>query len=372
MPLLHPQSAPTPNFFLGNGEHELAHRAALLREHLPQEAEGIIHEADNICRHEFHLLGYEGLNYGPNIDWHFDPVHAKHSSLKPWFKINFLDIGEIGDHKVIWELNRHQHLVTLAKAWGLTGNRVYTRELVTQWYSWRKDNPYPLGINWASSLEAAFRSLSWLWIGNLLGGAPDLPVTFQTDILLALQLHGRHIERYLSTYFSRNTHLLGEGVALLFIGTLCPQIAAAQRWRNKGWKIVLEESERQVRPDGVYFEQALYYHVYALDFFLHARHLACESGINIPEQFDNVLKKMLDVVQALSASGPPEGFGDDDGGRLFNPRRNRVEHMTDPLALGAITYDCEQYAAASLTEEAIWLFGDKAIQKLTTSLVLNG
>ena len=363
-PLLHPQSAPTPNFFLGNGEQELAHRAALLREHLPQEAEGIIHEADNICRHEFHLLGYEGLNYGPNIDWHFDPVHAKHSSLKPWFKINFLDIREIGDHKVIWELNRHQHLVTLAKAWGLTGNRVYTRELVTQWYSWRKDNPYPLGINWASSLEAAFRSLSWLWIGNLLGGAPDLPVTFQTDILLALQLHGRHIERYLSTYFSRNTHLLGEGVALLFIGTLCPQIAAAQRWRNKGWKIVREESERQVRPDGVYFEQALYYHVYALDFFLHARHLACESGINIPEQFDNVLKKMLDVVQALSASGPPEGFGDDDGGRLFNPRRNRVEHMTDPLALGAITYDCEQYAAASLTEEAIWLFGDKAIQKL--------
>src|ERR1700732_3313531 len=83
MPLLHPQSAPTPNFFWGNGEHELAHRAALLREHLPQEAEGIIHEADNICRHQFHLLGYEGLNYGPNIDWHFDPVHAKHSSLKP-------------------------------------------------------------------------------------------------------------------------------------------------------------------------------------------------------------------------------------------------------------------------------------------------
>ena len=132
MPLLHPQSAPTPSFFWGNGEHELAHSAALLREHLPQEAEGIIHEANNICRIEFHSLGYEGLNYGPNIDWHFDPVHAKHSSLKPWFKINSLNIREIGDHKVIWELNRPQHLVTLAKAWGLTGNRVYTRELVTQ------------------------------------------------------------------------------------------------------------------------------------------------------------------------------------------------------------------------------------------------
>jgi hypothetical protein len=97
MPLLHPQSAPTPNFFLGNGEHELAHRAALLRGHLPQEAEGIIHEADNICRHEFHLLGYEGLNYGPNLALRSSSCKAQLAEAP--FKINFLDIREIGDHK---------------------------------------------------------------------------------------------------------------------------------------------------------------------------------------------------------------------------------------------------------------------------------
>jgi hypothetical protein len=361
-PLLRPQSAAHPRFFFGENKAEPAHRAALLLEHLPREAEKIIHEADSICRHQFHLLGYENLDYSNNLDWHFDPVHGKRSALKPWFKINFLDFREVGDHKVIWELNRHQHLVTLAKAWRLTGNQVYAKELASQWHSWQKENPYPLGINWASTLEVAFRSLSWLWIRNLLAGCQDLPATFQTEVLLALQLHGRHIERYLSTYFSPNTHLLGEVVALFFIGTLCPEIPAAERWRHSGWKMVLEESERQVRPDGVYFEQALYYHVYALDFFLHARQLANENGFAIPARFDNVLKKMLDVVQSLAESGPAEGFGDDDGGRVFNPRRNRVEHMTDPLALGAIVYDCGRYAAAGLTEEAIWMFGDKAIQ----------
>jgi hypothetical protein len=36
--------------------------------------------------------------------------------------------------------------------------------------------------------------------------------------------------------------------------------------------------------------------------------------------------------------------------------------MTDPLALGAILYDCDKYATAGLTEEAVWLFGDKAIE----------
>jgi len=355
------QTLSHPRFFFGENNEALAHRSELLREHLPGEAENIIAEADRICRHEFRLLGYETLDYGPHIDWHADPVHGTRSPLRPWFKINFLDFHEVGDHKIIWELNRHQHLVTLAKAWLMTGNRVYTNELMDQWLSWRKANPYPLGINWASALEVAFRSVSWLWVRNLLSGCTDLPPAFEADLLRALQSHGRYIERYLSTYFSPNTHLIGEAVALFFLGTLCPEISAAERWRNEGWRIILEESARQVRPDGVYFEQALYYHVYALDFFLHARLLASENGSAIPAPFDNVLKKMLDVIQALSEAGPIEGFGDDDGGRVFDPRRNRAEHMTDPLAIGSILYD-RDYGASRLTQEAVWLFGEKAIE----------
>ena len=360
-PHFHSPAGVNTRFFFDKDE-EPAHRAALLRTHLPRESGAIIHEADEICRHEFRLLGYEKVDCGRDIDWHSS--RGKRGPLDPWFRINFLDFQTVGDHKVVWELNRHQHLVTLAKARLLTENAAYTDELVKQWDSWRKANPYPLGINWASTLEVAFRSLSWLWVRNLLAGCPDLPANFQNDLLLALRLHGRYIERYLSMYFSPNTHLLGEAVALFFIGTLCAQIPSAERWRNRGWNIVLQEAERQVRPDGVYFEQSLYYHVYALDFFLHARTLAGKSGFAIPEQFDNVLKKMLNVVQALSEVGPIEGFGDDDGGRVFNPRRNRVECMTDPLALGAILYDRDKYETANLTEESIWLFGDKAIQAL--------
>ena len=51
-------------------------------------------------------------------------------------------------------------------------------------------------------------------------------------------------------------------------------------------------------------------------------------------------------------------------GGLWNPRRNRTEHMTDPLALGAVMYS-RNYSAAQLTEEAIWLFGNQAVEKLS-------
>ncbi|MCU1304264.1 MAG: putative Heparinase family protein [Candidatus Sulfotelmatobacter sp.] len=363
---IQPREAANASFFFPTGKHETAHLASLLRSHLPDEAEAILQEADNICRHQFHLLGFGKIDYGANIDWHSDAVHGKRSPLAPWFKLSFLDFATVGDHKIIWELNRHQHLVTLAKAALLSANSAYVTEITMQLDSWRNANPHPLGINWASSLEVAFRSLSWIWVDRLLAGFPELPANFHTDLLLALQTNGRYIERYLSTYFSPNTHLIGEAVALFFIGTLCPEIPAGQRWQAKGWTIILQESQRQVRPDGVYFEQSLYYHVYALDFFLHARILASKNGVAIPEQFDNVLRKMLDVVQRLSEAGAPEGFGDDDGGRLFNPQRNRVECMRDPLALGAILYDPDRYPSSRLTEEALWIFGDKALQVLDT------
>jgi Heparinase II/III-like protein/Heparinase II/III N-terminus len=340
---------------------ELSERARLLRECLPAEVEAILREADEICRHRFHLLGYVDLDYGAEIDWHLDAVHGKRSSLKPWHKIDFLNFAEIGDHKVIWELNRHQHLVTLAKAWVLTQDARYSTELISQWCAWQNANPYPIGINWVSSLEVAFRSLSWIWASQLLADCPEASSRFHTDVLRGLVLNGRYIERYLSTYFSPNTHLLGEAAALFFIGVLCPQIPSAPRWRKKGLEILLQQIERQVRPDGVYFEQSLYYHVYALDLFLHVRSLASRNSIDVGANLDTVIKKMLSVLQALSQNGPPLGFGDDDGGRLFNPRRNNGKHMSDPLAVGATFFNDEQLrATAKLTEESIWLFGKQA------------
>ncbi|HSZ64091.1 MAG TPA: alginate lyase family protein [Terriglobales bacterium] len=354
---------------------EASVRAELLRKYLPNEAGEILREADEICEHRFRLLGYENLRFavdpvreragddGSQIDWHLDPVHSKRAPLEAWFKIPFLDFAVVGDHKVIWELNRHQHLVTLAKAQLLSGDEKYTRELLAQWRSWIKANPYPLGINWGSTLEVAFRSLSWIWIDQLLGLAGRAGGEFRAEMAPVLAFHGRYIERYLSTHFSPNTHLLGEALALFFLGTLYPQMPRAEHWKKSGWQIVLQEAQRQVRPDGVYFEQSLYYHVYALDFFLYARLLAARNDMEIPQVFDAVLRRMLDVVEALAQAGPAEGFGDDDGGRLWNPRRNRTEQMTDPLALGALMYS-QQFSAARLTEESIWLFGERAVDEL--------
>jgi hypothetical protein len=362
LPTEHINREATPsrgNFFFTSVE--VQERVSLLKEFLPHSVEQTISEADEVLQHRFRLLGYRDLDYSSAIDWHLDAVHGKRAPLKPWYKIRFLDFDQVGDHKVTWELNRHQHLVTLAKAFTFTQDSEYAREIEQQFYSWQAANPYPWGINWGSSLEVAFRSLSWIWVRNLLSADSLLSAEFDQDLLKGLARNGRYIERYLSTYFSPNTHLIGEALALFFIGTLCPEIPSAQRWKQLGFDILLSEIQHQVRPDGVYFEQSLYYHVYALDLFLHARTLAACNRLRLPDSFDSSLRKMLHVVDVLCREGPAQCFGDDDGGRLFNPRRNQAEHMSDPLVLGACLFEDVTLNSAALTEESIWIFGAQAV-----------
>ena len=337
---------------------------AILRQRAPQQTEEIIRRAEKICQHRFDLLGYENLDYGGAIDWHLDAVHGKRAPRKVFYKVRYLDFGEVGDSKITWELNRHQHFVTLAKAYRLTGNFRFADEILHQWRQWQVDNPYPVGINWASSLEVAIRSLSWIWTHHLLMGAVGLP-DFREERLRGLALHGRHIERYLSTYFSPNTHLLGEGVGLFFLGVLCPELASAPRWKALGWDIILRESRRQVQADGFHFEQSTYYHVYALDFFLHVVVLASVNNILIPKDLEQALERMLTALCLMGRAGSPPRFGDDDGGRVFDPRRNRGEHLLDPLATGAILFqrgDLKR-AAGDLREETMWLLGAEGVAR---------
>jgi hypothetical protein len=336
---------------------------AALKQVFPRETDDIVCRAEKICRHHFDLLGYESLDYGADIDWHLDVVHGRRSPRKAWFKIRYLDFEEVGDAKITWELSRHQHFVTLAKAYSLTGDQKFANEVFAQWKHWHKENPYPIGMHWASSLEVAFRSLSWIWTYFLLRDSSLFTPDLRTQWCGALNLSGRHIETYLSTYFSPNTHLMGEALALFFLGTLFPMLRSASRWRRRGWQILENEAVTQVRNDGFYFEQSTYYHVYALDIFLHARILAALNSVQVSPGFDQILQRMLSALLLLSRAGIPPMIGDDDGGRLFDPRRNRAQYMLDPLATGAVFYrrgDLKS-GAGGPREEMLWLLGRQGL-----------
>jgi hypothetical protein len=265
---------------------------------------GILPLADQILAHRFRLLGFE-IETGPNIEWRRDYVHNRVTGAAYFHFVPYLDFARAGDHKNVWELNRHQHLITLAQAWRLSRDRRYLTEIEAQLSTWLEQNPFLRGMNWASALEVAFRALSWLWVDHLVG--PEL--TVRRAMHESLYQHAAYLEHNLSTYFSPNTHLLGEGVALHALGLKFPDT----HWRALGERIVAEELARQVQDDGSHFEQSTYYHVYALHFFELYYELAGQ-----PAAFREKIGKMEHYLSAVTdPSGQLPLLGDDDGGHLF-------------------------------------------------------
>jgi hypothetical protein len=321
---------------------EVAHRLA----GTPYAAE-VERLAERILQHRFPLMGCE-IETGPGIDWRRDYVSGKSTGLDYFRRIPYLDFERAGDHKPVWELNRHQHLVLLAQAWRLTGRDQFYLEIEAQLESWWAANPYGRGINWTSALEVAFRALSWIWVYHIAGDR--MSGGMRRQFLESLYAHGRHLAGNLSVYFSPNTHLLGEAVALHAIGTLFPDYPESKRWRREGGAVVRAQMDAQVHADGSHFEQSTYYHVYALDMLLFSAVIE-----EMPPAYSASLGRMADYLDALM--GPQRRLpflGDDDGGRLFHPYGCRDSFGRASLAAMA------RSPANDYAEMGAWWFGDRS------------
>ena len=319
--------------------------------------------AEEVLAHRFHLLGLPPLDAGDPIPWRRDLQHGTETGMEYFRRVPYLDFRRAGDHKIVWELNRHQHLILLAQAFLLTGRKEFLNEIPRQLTSWIDANPFQRGINWASALEVAFRTLSWIWVYHLVG--PHLEDAFRKRLLNSMYQHGLHLEYNLSVYFSPNTHLLGEAVALHVLGRSFPAFPRAAAWTRLGHQTVLAQMEKQVRPDGSHFEQSSYYHLYALDFFLLHALLAQEE---LPAWYDEKLCRMADFLDALvSDSGILPFMGDEDGGRLFHPYGDRRRFAGATLATCALKFGRPEWlrSTADLAEQAAWWLGRMDLEART-------
>ncbi len=307
-----------------------------------------------ILHNEFPVFG-ETLTVGPEIDWRRDYRHGIATPIRWFRRIPFLDFAISGDHKYIWEINRHQHLIALAQSWVLSGDRRAVDRIEGDLNSWHLQNPFIRSVNWASALEIAFRSLSWMWVLQLCGDA----LSGQTRALLGTGLlqHGVAISHNLSTYFAPNTHILGEAVALHALGV----VLGREGWVRQGAAIVNHELSAQVEADGFHFERSTYYHVYALDMFLFHYLLAGR-----PATYQLTLVRMARLLESLlNSERAIPIIGDDDGGRFFHPlgERNRFANAT--LATCAALFPDAGLSAceSDLATQAVWWLGPTSLNE---------
>ena len=151
---------------------EAAALADLWTRRNPAYVAQIVARAERIAAHRFPLLGYGDLDFGSP-----DPVahrpgawHALAARALVAYPVPRLPCGGRSQDRVGAEPGSFSGYAVCARLY--TGEQRWLDEAIAQWRDWQKANPYPLGINWASTLEVAFRLLAWIWMDRLLGPRP--------------------------------------------------------------------------------------------------------------------------------------------------------------------------------------------------------
>src|SRR5918992_157431 len=282
----------------------------------------VIEDAETICRHQFDFLG-SGLVYlGHPIDWQIDPVSGYRWPKKLFSELKNAERSPRGtDIKFPWELSRMQHLPTLGKAYRLTRDQRYAREVVEQVTHWLDDNPCPYGVNWACPMDVAIRIMNIAWGYLLIKDAAVMTSEFRSRLAVSIFQHGQYILFNLEYGLRDNgsitngNHYLTNIVGLLHLGLLCPEIKAAERWKKFAARALVDEMEREVHPDGVNFESSIAYHRLVLELFTAGALLCRNTGLSLPEGFWNRLERMYEFVFSVTRpDGTAPMVGDADDG----------------------------------------------------------
>ncbi|MBN4078727.1 alginate lyase family protein [Gammaproteobacteria bacterium AH-315-C21] len=305
------------------------------------------------------LFGHHKVQLREPLNWHVDPVSGVCAPMDYGKSINYRDADLVGNIKVVWELGRHHHLVPMAVAYALTGEERYLKPITDQIETWVEQNPFAIGVHWCSALELALRLIGWALVHSLIasrnGGEGLFKVVNDPKALGdSIYQQAWFIRHYLSRHSSAGNHLFGELAGLWVACQVFDLGADGKRWAAESQKELEEQLQCQVFGDGVGKEQALYYHLWVLDYALFLKVVGRRVNSPFSEKFNARLEAMANFIRDVTPPGghPPQ-LGDADDG--FVTRFSAI-WPTDPYkdVLDAERLIREKCVAEQLSEKAFW------------------
>jgi hypothetical protein len=349
-----------PNFFPG---FEPSPLLGILPVEPPADTAALAAAAEQIVTsHSWPLLG---LGEHLFVDWHRDPLSGFDWPLDFYSELN-LHRGDGSDVRVVWELNRLSHLLTLACAYSLNHDQRLSAEFFRGVESWDSRNPIGFGVNWNCAMEVALRAMNLVGAFSVFRRAPDLDAERLGRLLRIFDQHGSFIREHLEfSYVATSNHYLSNVAGLLWLGVLLPELTEAKAWRDFGLRELQREMDKQVLPDGADCESSTGYHRLVLELFLYS-FLQCRlNGIEIEGRYWQKLHQMFRYLRSyLRPDGAAPLLGDSDGGRVLPIYHHRGNDHGYLLSIGAVLFDDPQLKDDNLgaSPELYWLLGERAFQ----------
>jgi hypothetical protein len=247
------------------------------------------------------------------IDWHLEPVFNVRWPRQ--FVGGLSDFCDGSDLVLLWHLNKMTFLLELTNrdSPAAAGGQVY--EYID---SWCRANPYRVGMNWRSPMEAGTRLVHWLTAMQRVGidAIPDDAVSER--IVRSVLRQAEFVAAATERASVPNNHLIGEAATLFTISVFCNSFSASREWRELAEATLLAEVERQILDDGFQFESSINYHAYVLDFLLlYFRAKAVANDAPAPGVLAGAVRLAETLCRVVAPSGALPQIGDDSISEFF-------------------------------------------------------
>lgn len=325
------------------------------------EADAVIRDADRIANDAaWEVSGFGPIKFAGETAWRCDPLSGHDWGLEHHADTSlYRDDGS--DVRVLWEVNRFGHAVTLALAYRATNDERYAETFFAQIESWIAQNPYARGANWGCAMEAALRAANVLAAFDSFRTSDSLTKARLDLLLRFFDQHGRFIvDNSEFSYIATSNHYLSNVVGLFWIGTMMPELKYAHEWRKIGLAEMLREMDKQVLADGVDFEASTGYHRFVTEMLLMSFLLARQNDVEIPSPYWAKLRKMLQFLRDVTR---PDGrmplIGDCDGSRFVPATHADGNETKFLLELGAEYLDDRPIVSTGYPNAGIYILRDQ-------------
>ena len=331
----------------------------------PKETAELVSEANLIIdQHCYSLLGYGQICFGEETKWCLDPLSG-HLNPLVYHRNVRLNRDQGSDVRVLWELNRLAHFITLGRAYAVTNDEKFSAEFLEQVQSWSAQNPYGLGPNWHCAMEVALRAMNLVAAFELFRQSTQLNEDSLSQLLALFDQHGTFIRRNLEfSYIATSNHYFSDVVGLLWLGVMLPELSEAKAWRDFGRREMLREMDKQILADGADFESSTGYHRFVLELLLYSFLLCRYNDVDIPARYWDKLRAMLKYLKGyLRPDSYAPLLGDSDGGQVLQIQNRAANDHAYLLSLGAVALDDSSLKVKDEdpTEEMLWLFGEAGL-----------
>ena len=235
---------------------------------------------DNYLEDKTRKIPYSLQNNDKTINWEFAPKGADNEYQK--------------------QLHRHNWMPLQGKAYQNSHDEKYILSWKEVYTDWIARNPKPDGkpdkFKWYQ-LQVSTRIMGQTESFEYFKSSPNFTSEWLSFFLIHFAEHADYLSLY--KYAGENNILLSQAVALVFAGTLFPELKNAPQWQKTGCDIINEQTTKLFLKDGMTNDLSLHYHIGIVDGLYDLKRLIQLNKLPdnlLSPELDNVLLKATKVV----------------------------------------------------------------------------